>query len=692
MQDFYDNWDTQALYQSEVDECYTCDEQSPVPDAGILCGPTLRLIGVDYEHNLYRGSMLLVCRKIDAPSVSFVAGPSNGELASGNMNHGHFNKTMFYVEDGIEFYRYTIQFPMEDYEQLIKYTINGEDKPHYRFYIPSQTTNFNTISHSCNGFSLSVDTTKFHGSMWFDILNKHAKTHYHVMLGGGDQIYSDGVNIFCKGFQDWLKEKNPATKYRSHLTSELRTELDQFYLKEYLEWYGYGYWKGSTPKSKTTQKCFPIAMATIPSINIWDDHDIIDGFGSYSHSFQMNEVFRGLGKAAYKYYMLFQHHVSIEEKGPYLEDPSWLLGHQDGDYIGEKSHSVFTRLGPSNAMLGLDCRTERELKQIVSWKTYDIIFKRLEKEVAKRPIDHLMVMLGVPIAYPRLVWLEWIFSSRFLAPLKYLARKGVIAHGLVNSFNGDVELLDDLNDHWCARHHKKERNYLVAKLQDFGAKYGTRVTILSGDVHLACVGRFRSKLHSHHVGGSKQDEVKKVLNEPEKDLRLMFNIISSAVVNTPPPNGMAALLQKRSGVHHFDHETDEDVVPLFKTDVDGSHRAHGSFMNRRNWSDLIPIENILAHDYLRNLYQISEGDACFSGLVTSQGLAKLEEEAPHSGKEKQDVTYPITAKGLIATIHAEKDSLAKNSQTEAYAVVIPELQTTQNNLSHTGIKHINMSA
>ncbi|SCU79587.1 LADA_0B01728g1_1 [Lachancea dasiensis] len=689
MLDLHNSWDTETLYQDEVNNCNSCADESPVPENGILCGPTLRLIGVEYTSNVYRASMLLVCRKAPTPEVQFVRGPTDGREGNpDSLEQGVFPSTMFYEEQGIRFYRFTIEFKMALYEQIVKYSVNDVHEPHYRFFIPSSTQDFNTISYSCNGFSLNVDTTSFQGSMWFDILNKHAKTHYHVMLGGGDQIYSDGINVFCKGFQKWLKEKNSVKKFSAKLTPELRAEIEAFYFKEYLEWYGFGYWKGSTPKSKTTQRCFPIAMATIPSVNIWDDHDIIDGFGSYADSFQRNEVFSGVGKAAYKYYMLFQHHVSIQEPEAYLEDPSWLLGAKGGDYIGEKSHSIFTRLGPNNALLGLDCRTERRLKQIVTWDTYDLVFKRLEKEVSHGKIDHLMVMLGVPIAYPRLVWLELIFSSRFLKPMKYLAKKGLIAPGLINSFNGDVELLDDLNDHWCTRHHKPERNYLVAKLQDFGAKHGTRITILSGDVHLAAVGRFRSKLHSHHITGAKEQQVQKILAEPEKDVRLMFNIISSAVVNTPPPTPMAVLLQKRSGIHHFDKNTDEDTVPLFRTEVDLSHRKSFSFMNRRNWSDLIPVQNIMKSDYLRQLYQIKEGDLCYPGIVGDMGLEKARGGAPPRAGDKQAVTYPVTARGLICAIHVEKDSFNKKSLSEAYAVVVPELQTVATSLSHEGIKHL----
>lgn len=42
----------------------------------------------------------------------------------------------------------------------------------------------------------------------------------------------------------------------------------------------------------------------------------------------------------------------------------------------------------------------------------------------------------------------------------------------------------------CAATHKRERNALIERLQNFAAEKHVRITILSGDVHLAAVGRF----------------------------------------------------------------------------------------------------------------------------------------------------------------------------------------------------------
>jgi len=54
------------------------------------------------------------------------------------------------------------------------------------------------------------------------------------------------------------------------------------------------------------------------------------------------------------------------------------------------------------------------------------------------------VNTGIPVAYPRMTFLETALSSK-LNPLVALARAGTFGlQGFVNHFNGDPELLDDL--------------------------------------------------------------------------------------------------------------------------------------------------------------------------------------------------------------------------------------------------------
>lgn len=96
---------------------------------------------------------------------------------------------------------------------------------------------------------------------------------------------------------------------------------------------------------------------------------------------------------------------------------------------------------------------------VLSPKSYDLVFERLTKEVVAGETKHLIVLLGVPIAYPRLVWLENILTSRLMDPIKALGRMGYLG-GFLNNFDGGVELLDDLDDHWTAKNHKAERNWV----------------------------------------------------------------------------------------------------------------------------------------------------------------------------------------------------------------------------------------
>ena len=375
-------------------------------------------------------------------------------------------------------------------------------------------------------------------------------------------MYNDCVMRETSIFAEWLAIKNPLHKHNAPFTKEMQDELEDFYLERYAMWFSQG--------------LFSLANSQIPMVNLWDDHDIIDGFGSYPHHFMDSPVFTGLGAIAFKYYMLFQHQSSIDE-GP-ANEPSWLPGTKPGPYIKERSRSLFMSLGGGLSFLGLDCRTERTRDEILSEQTYDAILDRCYAELVKGTTTHLIVLLGVPIAYPRLVWLENILTSRIMDPIKALSRAGAFGN-LLNNFDGGVEILDDLDDHWTAKNHKAERRFLIQDLQDLAASKSVRVTILSGDVHLAAIGQFFSSGGTDGFG--KGGQVPK-----DKDHRYMPNVISSAIVNTPPPDMLADVLARRDKVHHLDGDTDENMIPLFSVDVDGKKRNNKVMLPRRNWASI----------------------------------------------------------------------------------------------------------
>ncbi|CAK7269120.1 hypothetical protein SEPCBS119000_003405 [Sporothrix epigloea] len=462
-----------------------------------------------------------------------------------------------HAERGVTFWRFNIEVELQDKQQRVAYRINRG--PSTGFWVPAIDQSMHIMFYSCNGFSLSADSNQFSGPdpMWRDVLNTHQTQPFHVMIGGGDQIYNDAIMNDTHIFHDWLTIRNPVTKGNMPLTPEMQDEMESFYLNRYAMWFSQG--------------LFSLANSQIPMVNMYDDHDIIDGFGSYPHHFMSSPVFAGLGSVAFKYYMLFQHQSVVGETEE--SEPSWILGNTPGPYIKEVSRSTFMHLGAKVALLAVDCRTERTREEVLNEETWKHIIDRCYLEIEKNKTEHLLVQLGIPIAYPRLVWLENVLTSRLMGPVKLLGKAGLLGNFL-NHFDGGVEILDDLDDHWTAKSHKDERKVIIEDLQDLAADKSVRITILSGDVHLAAIGQFYSN--------AKQGLAK------HKDFRYMPNVISSAIANTPPPDMMADILNKRNKVHHFDKETDEVMIPMFAHGVDGKPRNNKCLLPHRNWCSIQP--------------------------------------------------------------------------------------------------------
>lgn len=300
------------------------------------------------------------------------------------------------------------------------------------------------------------------------------------------------------------------------------------------------------------------------------------------------------------------------------QDPSFILGKTPGPYVEEVSRSLYCRLGANIAFVGLDARTERTRHQVNYEETYEVVFNRLKSELGAKhgKIKHLIVLLGVPIAYPRLVWLENIFSSPLMGPIRLLNKRFGVGGGFFNNFDGGVDLLDDLDDHYTARTHKPERKELILRLQKLALEHSVRVTILGGDVHLAATGRFYSK--------------PKLNIAPENDHRYMANVISSAITNKPPPSAVANLLSRRNRIHHLDHETDETLMPLFDRDpnprVSKTNTSNSVTMPSRNYA--IISENPIPHPPA----SISANGVSTSSNIANDGIThhELENQRPSS--------------------------------------------------------------
>ena len=402
-------------------------------------------------------------------------------------------------------------------------------------------------------------------------------------------------------------------------------------------------------------------------------------------------VFRGIGGISYKYYCLFQHHIpppkvsftspakqrkqlrrSVDEQPDSTltcqtftlqqqsEDSCFIIGERPGPYISELSRSLFMRLGAHLAFLGVDARTERTRRRVNYSETYDLIFKRVRSElclVGKGKITHLIVLLGIPIAYPRLSWLENLLTSPVIGPIRFLNKRFGFGGGFFNQFDGQVEILDDLDDHYTAHRHKRERKSLLLRLQSLAYDHNVRITILGGDVHLAALGQFYTKPE---------------LRIPvEQDHRYMVNVISSAMTNKPPPEAIADLLLRRNRIHHLDQDTHEALNAIFEKEPGDSNRIlrHNKYMMpRRNYAviNIRPLDSvnlILSND--------NRDDEPLSVHPQMKQRAKNGHYSLHHSEEYAGPIQPIVSKGpmprgLDVCFRVEMDRCDKEGRTTDY--------------------------
>jgi len=189
----------------------------------------------------------------------------------------------------------------------------------------------------------------------------------------------------------------------------------------------------------------------------------------------------------------------------------------------------------------LDLRSERSLNRVCSEETYQAFHQWLQEN---GDIDHLYLVLSIPIVYNDFSLLE-----------KAIAETGL-----------GRELEDDLKDHWRTEIHQKERLRLLKSLVDAAEKLQIRITILSGDVHVGCAGVLFDKRFVATGNAS-----------------IINCLVSSAVVNAPPPNSVISLLELTGGKVEIVEDSDKYqlIASLYR------------FMHRPDFRRYIPNRNYL---------------------------------------------------------------------------------------------------
>ncbi|KAJ2165982.1 hypothetical protein IW139_002763 [Coemansia sp. RSA 353] len=218
-----------------------------------------------------------------------------------------------------------------------------------------------------------------------------------------------------------------------------------------------------------------------------------------------------------------------------------------------------------------------------------MIFDRLSRLPSS--VRHVVVFLGVPIVYPRLTYIEKALSgikSIGLTKLSFIAKQRAI----VNIW-GEPELSDDMNDHWTSEVHLDERKEFVLRLQEVARRQNIRVTFVGGDVHCCGAGRFASSNPAI---------------PPERDFRFMPQIVSSAIMNIPPPNLVIRAVHTSAKTYDLDKHTDESMYKLFEKDVNGKSPPNNNtkLLARRNFSSY--VEDLESGGLIVNIHVQNESN------------------------------------------------------------------------------------
>ena len=475
----------------------------------LLLGPVLSFRGIG-KGNLWRVTALVgIKASADVPNlqVDGKACLAPKELLATN---------------GERYLRYDVSCKILKSERSVSYGIPGGLT--WNITVPGKDFSPRMAYVSCNGFSDPAVMRKIIRSsdaVWEDLLYSHDRKlrrkpgagevklldkeqlwherrihdkglqRFHLMLMGGDQIYFDSIWEDITALRQWVALPRKA-QLDFKVTKALELEIEAYYLGLYKQrWLPI---ERQPWSSATAALDAGAAMASMPTIMMWDDHDIFDGWGSYSCEMQDCQLFQTLFRYARRAFWVFQMQHALEDL-PELEDTTpqgfsrqdplfkpipWksvlakdtlalpLLDSQPGFTSAYSVGSV--------TIVAADLRTERSRTQVMGSDTWRQL-KEWTGNLESGPIgpqpnsrcQHLLIMSSVPVVHPKLPLAE-LFLDKF-------------GQDHVTDSNAD-----DLKDHWSHDDHEGERKRLLEVFSALSRDKRIRVSLISGDVHVAAWG------------------------------------------------------------------------------------------------------------------------------------------------------------------------------------------------------------
>ena len=218
----------------------------------IVMGPVLGFHGCDAA--TWHVSVLVVTAG-DAPPAAAATAKSDAvvDVDAPVRLHGQGGRTVW---------RFDLVAARGPDDDVVRYTIDGAEAS---FTVPAKGRMPRMAFVSCNGFSdpKLMKRVDHANERWVHLKRTHDAEPYHVLVMGGDQVYAD--EIWTKrvpAVRAW-SELPRAERVKRTFTDEMRKQVERFYFEIYVE-----RWAQREPAA---------AMASIPTLMMWDDHDIFDG-------------------------------------------------------------------------------------------------------------------------------------------------------------------------------------------------------------------------------------------------------------------------------------------------------------------------------------------------------------------------------------------------------------------------------
>ena len=265
-------------------------------------------------------------------------------------------------------YRCQFTVTLGSQPQRIAYSVEGISAA---FHVPSNGHAPQMAYGSCNGFSSlkAMKGVKDNNRLWRDMDVQHGDAPFHLLLLGGDQVYADSMWETVPAMTEWAELS--WDDGNNHVpTQRMKDALLDYYFRLYT--------------SRWSQPEVAVMLAQVPTVAMWDDHDLIDGWGSYPDERQLSRVYReAIWPAAHKAFRTFQQQLADGDEHPGAITPGAGLtfAHQVGCV----------------AILALDLRTERSDQQVLGAANWDLIYAWID---ALQGCRHLIIMSSIPVVYP----------------------------------------------------------------------------------------------------------------------------------------------------------------------------------------------------------------------------------------------------------------------------------------------------